>query len=144
MPLYTIGYEKRSIDEYVRILVENHIDVVMDVRETAWSHKPGFSKAAFEEALGSAGIRYVHVPELGNPKWLRATAADHAETLALFRAYVEGHPELHEGMDGALQDEGVEHRRIALTCFERHPRDCHRGILAELWSERRRRPVEHL
>lgn len=144
MPLCTIGYEKRSISEYVQILVENQVDVVMDVRETAWSHKPGFSKAGFEQALGSAGIRYVHVPELGNPKWLRANAVDHAECLALFRAYVDGHPELLDGMDEILREAGVARQRIALTCFERHPGDCHRGILAELWSEHCERPVEHL
>jgi uncharacterized protein (DUF488 family) len=144
MPLLTIGYEKRSIAEYVRMLVENRVDVVMDVRETAWSHKPGFSKAALDSALGAAGIRYLHVPELGNPKWLRASAADGSESLALYRAYVEGHPELLDGLEATLREEGVARRRIALTCFERLPADCHRGVLAELWSERSGRTVEHL
>lgn len=144
MPLFTIGYEKRSIDEYVALLRAHAIDVVLDVRETAWSHKPGFSKTAFDAALAAAGIRYVHARFAGNPKWLRTAAADHADCLELYRGYLDGHPEIMESLDAELRDIGVAHRRIALTCFERHPGDCHRGILAEAWGERCGREVAHL
>ena len=54
--LHTIGYEKRTIEEFLELLRESEIDVLIDVRETAWSHKPGFSKTAFSAALdGIAG-----------------------------------------------------------------------------------------
>src|SRR5205823_6116594 len=69
--LYTLGYQQRSIDEFVEILDESGIDVLVDVRETAWSHKPGFSKSGFASALAARGIEYVHAEFAGNPKWLR-------------------------------------------------------------------------
>ena len=50
--LCTIGYEKRSLDEYIDLLLANGVEVVLDVRETAWSHKPGFSKTAFSGGRG--------------------------------------------------------------------------------------------
>jgi uncharacterized protein (DUF488 family) len=144
MALCTIGYEKRSLDEYLHLLLEHGVEVVLDVRETAWSHKPGFSKTAFAEGLNRVGIEYFHLRIAGNPKWLREAATSHAECLQLYRSYVEGHPEVLDALDETLGQLGVSHRRIALTCFERHPEDCHRGILADEWAARHALEVEHL
>lgn len=144
MPLCTIGYEKRSLDEYIDLLLESGVEVIVDVRETAWSHKPGFSKTAFSTALSAAGIEYVHLRVAGNPKWLREAAGNHAECLELYRSYVQHHPEVLECLRETLREHGVSHRRIALTCFERHPGDCHRGILAAEWAATGRHEVLHL
>jgi uncharacterized protein (DUF488 family) len=144
MPLCTIGYERRSLDEYIDLLLANGVEVVVDVRETAWSHKPGFSKTAFSAGLETAGISYVHLRVAGNPKWLREAAGDHAECLELYRSYVEHHPEILASLSEMLREHGIGHRRIALTCFERHPGDCHRGILAEAWAARHGGRVIHL
>lgn len=144
MPLCTIGYERRSLDEFIDLLLTNGVEVVLDVRESAWSHKPGFSKTAFSAGLGAAGIEYVHLRVAGNPKWLREAAGSHAECLALYRSYVEHHPEVMASLDETLREHGVSHRRIALTCFERHPDDCHRGVLAQEWAAEHRAEVLHL
>lgn len=144
MPLCTIGYEKRSLDEYIDLLLTHGVEVVLDVRETAWSHKPGFSKTAFSAGLDAVGITYVHLRSAGNPKSLRDSASNHAECIALYREYVEDHPEVMSSLTETLEAQGVTHRRIALTCFERHPEDCHRGILAEAWAEENDTDVLHL
>jgi uncharacterized protein (DUF488 family) len=83
--LYTLGYQQRSIDEFVEILDESAINVLVDVRETAWSHKPGFSKSGFATALAARGIEYVHADFAGNPKWLRSNANSHGECLEWYR-----------------------------------------------------------
>ena len=67
-----IGYEGLSLDAFVERLVREGIAVVADVRLTPLSRKPGFSKRALTEGLAQHGIRYVHLPSLGNPKWNRA------------------------------------------------------------------------
>jgi uncharacterized protein (DUF488 family) len=144
MPLCTIGYEKRSLGEYIDLLLANGVEVVIDVRETAWSHKPGFSKTAFSAGLKGAGIAYVHLRAAGNPKWLRQSASSHAECLALYRQYIQRRPEVMSALSDALMEHGVTHRRIALTCFERHPEDCHRGILADAWAQREGSEILHL
>lgn len=66
------------------------------------------------------------------------------ECLALYRSYVRDHPDVMACLSNALLEQGVTHRRIALTCFERHPEDCHRGILAEAWAARHGGRVIHL
>jgi uncharacterized protein (DUF488 family) len=144
MPLCTIGYEKRYLNEYIKLLLEHRVAVVLDVRETAWSHKPGFSKTAFSAGLRAAGIEYVHLPIAGNPKWLRNASADHADCLDRYREYLAGRPDVMVALDAVLAEHGVATCRIALTCFERHPDDCHRGVLAEAWAERRGKRVRHL
>lgn len=142
--LFTIGYEKRSIAEYVELLRAAKIDVLVDVRETAWSHKAGFSKSALSAALATVGIEYVHAKFAGNPKTLRANALTHADCLAAYADLLEEESSIVEQFEELVASLITAGKRACITCFERHPGDCHRGILAERWSGRGKRRVEHL
>ena len=71
-----IGYEGLIVDQLVARLQAEGVEVLVDVRMTPLSRKPGFSKRALSEALSAAGIRYVHDRRLGNPKDNRAAYAD--------------------------------------------------------------------
>jgi uncharacterized protein (DUF488 family) len=142
--LYTLGYQQRSIDEFVGILRETGIDVLVDVRETAWSHKPGFSKSAFAAALATRGIEYVHADFAGNPKWLRANADSHGECLEWYDRYLNDYDEIVDAFDGLVAELHAAGKRVCITCFERHADDCHRAILADRWKGKRARRVEHL
>ena len=142
--LYTLGYEKRSIDEFVYLLLEAEIGVLVDVRETAWSHKPGFSKTAFTAALASVGIEYVHAPFAGNPKILRDAAPNHAACLEAYRQYLARDVSIVERFEALVTPYLVEGAGVCITCYERHAEDCHRSILADAWRRRGRRQVKHL
>jgi uncharacterized protein (DUF488 family) len=142
--LFTLGYQQRSLEEFVRLLLHAEIDVLLDVRETAWSHKPGFSKRRLAETLEANGILYVHARFAGNPKQLRTGAASPTECLQLFDRHLQANPVILEAFDelvGRFLDAG---RRVCLMCYERHPGDCHRGVLAERWRSGFWREVEHL
>lgn len=69
--IFTLGYQQRSIDEFVALARDAGVQVLIDVSETAWSHKKGFSKSAFAAAFSSVAIEYIHAQFAGNPKWLR-------------------------------------------------------------------------
>jgi uncharacterized protein (DUF488 family) len=142
--LFTLGYEKRSLSDYLAILREAEIEVIVDVRETAWSHKPGFSKTALSHALENAGIEYVHAAFAGNPKWLRREATSHRECIENFSLYLATMPPIVDRLGEVIAEVGVAGRSIALTCFERHHGDCHRSILADAWAAEGYRSVEHL
>ena len=142
--LLTLGYEKRDLAGFIALLREAGVSALVDVRETAWSHKPGFSKTALREALERQGIRYVHVRAVGNPQMLRRRARSHEECLALYEAHLDRRPELEQEFDSVLRGLMLEGFRVCLACFERHPDDCHRGILADRWSKRHRGRVQHL
>ena len=126
------------------ILGEAEIDVLVDVRETAWSHKPGFSKSGFEAALSAHGIEYVHAKFAGNPKWLRSNADSHKECLDWYGWYLGEFGEIVESFDDLVARLHKAGKRVCITCFERHADDCHRAILADRWREMGNRSVEHL
>lgn len=62
VPIYTIGYGARSVDEMVSILQAHAIEFVVDVRTAPYSrYKPEFSKDALEAALKTHGLRYIYM-----------------------------------------------------------------------------------
>lgn len=145
MELLTLGYEGRTLEEFVRLLRAERVDAVLDVRDVPWSHKPGFSKKPLAEGLEAARIGYVHAGFAGNPKRLRSQAADTSEALRLYAAHLEAVPEVLAEFDvlvGDLLDQG---KRVCLLCLERDPTQCHRAILAARWAEHAPgRTVRHL
>src|SRR5258705_5097068 len=142
--VFTLGYEQREISEFVRLLKGEAVDVLIDVRETAWSHKPGFSKPALQARLAAAGIEYVHARFAGNPKRIRAKASSHAQCLALYSAHLKENRGVVRDLDQLVGMHLGAGRSVCLMCYERHPDDCHRGILATRWRAGRRRRVTHL
>lgn len=67
-----------------------------------------------------------------------------AECLALYRSFLAQHEMLVDQFDTLIGQLHAHGKRVCLTCFERHPDDCHRSILADSWRQRGRRSVEHL
>ncbi|MGQ2914053.1 DUF488 domain-containing protein [Microbacterium aurantiacum] len=123
-----IGYEGLNVDQLVERLLAKGIEVLVDIRLTPLSRKPGFSKRALSEALSAAGIRYVHDRRLGNPKDNRAAYADAASDAgATARARYR---ELITSGDGAdaVRDLAAlsEEHTVAVLCFEADQAHCHR------------------
>ena len=68
LTLFTIGYEGKTLPEFVGELAAAKVSLVIDVRAIAASRRPGFSKTALSGALREAGIDYLHLRALGTPK----------------------------------------------------------------------------
>src|SRR3954471_17458392 len=58
--LVSIGYEGKTVVDLVAQLLEQGVRVLVDVRLTPLSRKPGLSKSKLAEALVAVGIIYVH------------------------------------------------------------------------------------
>lgn len=141
--LLTIGYEGASLDDFVATLRAAHVSVLLDVREIAASRRKGFAKTALSAALEHAGIRYVHLPDLGDPKDGReaARSGDHDGFLRIFNRHLkkpEAQRALREALELASQD------RACLMCYERAPEACHRSIVATSLCTQSRFAVRHL
>jgi len=65
--VWTIGYEKLRWEDFVRLLKDNGIDYVVDVRLRNFSMRPEYREKSLAEGLAKEGIGYVHMPEFGNP-----------------------------------------------------------------------------
>ncbi len=128
--LFTLGYEGRSIDDYLNRLIENNISLLCDVRRNALSMKYGFSQNQLSRCCENLGIVYEHIPDLGIPSAKRRQIDSPADRLALFAEYSESLPLRETALDQVLELLR-KHGRIALTCFESEPRQCHRHCISE-------------
>jgi len=142
-PLYTVGYEGRTVGELLDALVRADVQRLVDVRELPLSRRRGFSKTALGEALAEVGIEYVHVKPLGNPKPNRERywSGDVEGGARAFRKH------LHNGSYSALLElaDSLDGEGTCLLCFERDHQKCHRHVIVE--SLRELKPgltVEHL
>ncbi len=50
------------------VLTDADVNVLVDVRLTPLSRKPGMSKRQLADALTAVGVEYLHLPALGNPR----------------------------------------------------------------------------
>src|ERR1700730_4965842 len=72
---FTIGYSGRTAAQFIRLLKDSAVNCVVDIRFTPLSmYKPDFSRSNFKRILERAGVEYLHVPELGVPRDIRALA----------------------------------------------------------------------
>lgn len=141
--LWSAGYEGRDIDSFVASLVDSRIDVVADVRLTPISRKKGFSKTRLGEALAEAGIEYMHLRGLGNPKDNREPFWD--GRVEVGRARFRGL--LRSEKAQADLDRLAEHARasrVAVMCFEKDESRCHRQVVLEMVHSRVSVPVNPL
>jgi uncharacterized protein (DUF488 family) len=129
-PLATIGYEGRTVDEFVDALIASGVALLVDVRAVASSRRPGFSKTALAGAVRQQGIDYLHLRPLGTPKAGREAAR--AGRVAAMRTIYEEHLDSLEAQIALEQlIEASAARPVALLCYERDVAHCHRQILAE-------------
>jgi len=142
MRVYTIGYEKKAVEEFVSMLVEHGVERLIDVRELPFSRKNGFSKRKLEERLAETGIEYISLTYLGAPRELRR---DLRSGLITFSEFAEKYREYLEKNLEKLKELEVyiSAKNSALMCFEADWRKCHRSIIAE-FLERDGFEVVHL
>ncbi|MGO7219358.1 DUF488 family protein [Rhizobium ruizarguesonis] len=128
--VYTIGYEGTDIDRFVKTLVAVGVQAVADVRAVPLSRKKGFSKNSLRERLESAGIKYLAMQELGDPKEGREAAKE--GDYDRFRKIYSAHVEQPESAVAIARLAAVsEEQAVCLLCFERDPQTCHRLIVGE-------------
>src|SRR5687768_1054410 len=89
--LSTIGYEGKTLEEFLDELGSAGVEIVLDVRAVAASRRPGFSKTALAGALSERGIDYLHLRPLGTPAAGReaARAGRIAEMRAIYADQLE-------------------------------------------------------
>lgn len=130
--LFTIGYEGRTIDAVLHLLITNNVRAVVDVRRNAVSMKYGFSKKSLERYLLASGIDYVHCAELGISSSARAGLDTRASYECLFEMYRREIVPQASGSLRTILRLLEEKRRVALLCFEADPSSCHRHVVGQV------------
>ncbi len=141
--LFTIGYEKARLADFLATLAGAGITTLIDVRDRPISRRPGFSKRQLEAAIEEAGMRYLSLRALGTPPEGRE-AARRRDWDGFWRivetrlAGPEAELALHEAASTAAQSASC------LLCYEADWRCCHRRRVAELLAARHGFAVNHL
>lgn len=127
----TIGYEGRSLEGYLNCLMGAGVTLLCDVRRNPLSRKYGFSKRTLASGCHGVGIRYEHLPELGIASEDRRQLATQASYDTLFATYKREALPLQEAALTKIREWVNEGERVALTCFELLPHQCHRHCVAD-------------
>lgn len=141
--ILTIGYEKATVKDFIATLKRAKVQVLIDVRDVPISRRRGFSKKALEEALNKAGIEYMHLRALGNPKPGRE--ASRRGDMRLFKSIFRTHLRRKEAQESLkVASDMAKRALVCLLCFERDYSICHRSIVAEKMAQKRNTEPRHL
>jgi uncharacterized protein (DUF488 family) len=135
MKIFTIGFTKKSAEEFFSRLKTAGVRRVVDVRLNNTSQIAGFAKARdlkfFLQAV--AGIDYLHLPDLAPTQdILDAFIKDKGP----WGEYTRRFAELMETRQVAKTLQGRLLDGDCLLCSEDTPEHCHRRLVAEHFRER--------
>lgn len=123
---YTIGYSGKSINEFIDTLKRAGVVTLVDIRFAPVSQfKPDFSKNNLKRALENNGITYIHHPDWGVPRDIRAFSIgkqNRDDIWAWYDANILPNV-VKRNLDEFFNS--MEHP-IALMCVEYDPTECHR------------------
>ncbi|NMA74810.1 MAG: DUF488 domain-containing protein [Bacteroidales bacterium] len=134
MRIYTIGFSKKSAEQFFGLLQNNNVTKLIDVRLNTQSQLSGFAKgrdlAYFLKKI--CNIEYKHFPELAPSKEL---LNDYRKKFITWEEYVIIYNSLISKRN-KLQSFQVEHFvNACLLCSEATPEQCHRRLAAEFLAE---------
>jgi hypothetical protein len=132
----TIGYEGHTLESYLNVLLRSGVTVLCDVRRNPISRKYGFSKATLSRGCEGVGIRYEHVPELGIASEKRQGLESQEDYDALFGEYERRSLPKQTKALARIAGWVRAGERVALTCYEHLPQQCHRRCVAEALEQR--------
>ncbi len=124
--IYTIGHSNQSLDSFLKLLLDNGIQVLVDVRSIPRSkYASQFDSARLKEAITKAGLSYLYFgKEIGgkpsNPAFYDT------EGYVLYDRIAQS-PDFIKTIDRLI--EGIAKYKVAIMCSEEDPTECHRRLL---------------
>lgn len=136
LEVYTIGHSTLTIDDFLGLLKENYIRVLVDVRSQPYSRfNPQFNRESFKHAMAYANIEYVFAGEYLGGRPTDPTCykdgvipdgkADHLKLVDY--AEVMKRDWYQRGIQRLL--EIAADRQTVIMCSEEDPMGCHRHHL---------------
>ena len=138
MRIWTIGHSTRMIDEFVSLLKESEIKLLVDVRAWPSSKRyPQFNKDVLAGSLKAQAIRYEHLQELGGKRKPKPDSRNTAWRNASFRGYADfmETQQFEKGIERLLEL-SREGGPAAIMCAEAVWWRCHRSLIADFLKAR--------
>jgi uncharacterized protein (DUF488 family) len=131
--LFTIGFTKKSAEQFFDILKKNNINVIADVRLNNKGQLAGYTKEKdFVFFLSLFDIKHVHWYDFSPTKELRNNYHSDWDFEKYRFKYLDliGKRKSVENIDASL----IRTKHVCLLCSEHKPDKCHRRIAAEAIS----------
>jgi uncharacterized protein (DUF488 family) len=132
LTVFTIGHSTRTLDEFIGLLKNYSVTLVLDVRTVPRSrHNPQFNKETLPVSLKTEGIKYIHMPEIGGLRRPKHDSINLAWKNMGFRGYAD-YMQTKEFTDGLLKIVALaRENHLALMCAEALPWRCHRSLISD-------------
>ncbi len=124
--VFTLGHSNHSLDDFLKLLQENKIEVLVDARSQPYSrYLPHFSRESLQQEVEGLSIRYLFMGDSlgGRPK--QADCYDTQGNVLYNR--IREQEFFKEGIRRLLN--GIDRFRVCVLCSEENPRHCHRSLL---------------
>ena len=128
LKIFTIGFTKKSLRDFITLLQEAGVEKVIDVRLNNTSQLAGYAKKddlAF--VLSLVGIGYEHHTELAPTEELMNGFKQKKISQTEFEAAFN---QLMDERQPRLEERG----KVCLLCSEEKPAACHRRLVAEYFT----------
>jgi uncharacterized protein (DUF488 family) len=144
LTIFTIGHSTKVLDEFVDLLEAYGVTLVIDVRSVPRSrHNPQFNKETFTGSLKLAGVKYVHMPDIGGLRRPKPDSVNNAWENKSFRGYAD-YMQTKEFTEQLLNLMALARENtVAFMCAESLPWRCHRSLISDALVVRHVK-VEHI
>jgi len=151
--LFTAGYGNRTPEQFLQLLVQNGVRLIVDVRLRPRGRLGAYTKAktpdkGIQAMLARASIAYLHEPRLGPSSEILAAWIASKKKAADWEQYENEFIPLLEKRQVELFFEPDDLDRACLMCAESRPATCHRRLVAEhlrdRWADRVNVEIVHL
>ena len=128
--LFTIGFTKKSAEQFFELLRKNNVQRLVDVRINNSSQLAGFAKGKDLEYFVKkiCGIKYVHIKEFAPTKDLLTRWHDQKIS---WKGYVGEYISLLTTRKINQKYKADQFNGACFLCSEETPELCHRRLLAE-------------
>jgi len=124
--IFTIGHSNLDLEAFIKLLKDNVIEVLVDVRSNPYSQFASqFNKDDIMKAIPASGIKYLYLgKELGGKP--EGKEYYDSEGYVLYSRIADS-PLFAEGIERLIK--GINTYRVAIMCSEENPINCHRRLL---------------
>lgn len=125
---FTIGYAGRTVAELLKVALDAGVCSILDIRRNPVSmYRPELSKTNLSRTIVSVGLNYLHFPQLGVPRHIRAKAMATGSRQVIWDWY-DRYVVTVFARNLSLFLNMADHP-VALMCVEADPEECHRHRL---------------
>lgn len=143
--IYTIGHSTHSLDQFIALLAQHQIKVLVDIRRFPGSRKyPHFNRDNLAAALTAEGVDYHWLEALGGRRHKRQNESPNPGLQnKSFRNYADYMltAEFQEGVQQLL--DVVGQKRTAIMCAEGLFWRCHRRLVSDYLTAKRMK-IQHI